>query len=80
MAMRLIQVQYLGSDDVSDWYSDLIPQIGETVRFDNHQYGKHYRVVNVIHRLWPELLRAESIPTIVLAEIASEVDSGAEDE
>ena len=73
MVMRLIQVQYLGSDDVSDWYSDLIPQIGETVRFDNHQHGKHYRVVNVIHRLWPELLRAESIPTIVLAEIASEV-------
>ena len=79
MAMRLIQVQYLANDDVSDWYSDLIPQIGETVRFDNHQHGKHYRVVNVIHRLWLELLRAESVPTIVLAEIASEVDSDTED-
>ena len=80
MAMRLIQVQYLGSDDVSDWYSDVLPAIGETVRFDNHQHGKHYRVVNVIHRLWPEPLRAESIPTIVLAEIASEVPDDAEDE
>ena len=80
MAMRLIQVQYLGSDDVSDWYSDLIPQIGETVRFDNYQHGKHYRVVNVIHRLWPELLRAESIPTIVLAEIASEVPDAAQNQ
>ena len=80
MAFRTLQVQHLGSDDVTDWYSDVIPQIGETVRLDNYQHGKHYRVVNVIHRLWPELLRAESIPTIVLAEIASEVDSDTEDE
>ena len=80
MAMRLIQVQHVGGDDVTDWYSDLIPQIGETVRFDNHQHGKHYRVVNVIHRLWPEPLRAESIPTIVLAEIASEVDSATQNQ
>ena len=75
MAMRTIQVQYLGSDDVTDWYSDVIPQIGETVRLDIDERGKHYRVVSVIHCLWPEPLRAESIPTIVLAEIASEVDS-----
>ena len=73
MAMRTIQVQYLGSDDVTDWYSDVIPQIGETVRLDIDERGKHYRVVNVMHCLWPEPLRAESIPTIVLAEIASEV-------
>ena len=75
MAMRTIQVQHLGSDDVTDWYSDVIPQIGETVRLDIDQHGKHYRVVNVMHCLWPEPLRAESIPTIVLAEIASEVNS-----
>ena len=79
MAMRTIQVQHLGSDDVTDWYSDVIPQIGETVRLDNNQHGKQYRVVNVIHRLWPELLRAVSIPIIVLAEIAGEVDSDTED-
>ena len=80
MGIRTLQVQHLGSDDVTDWYSDVIPHIGETVRLDNYQHGKHYRVVNVIHRLWPELLRAESIPTIVLAEIASEVDGATEDE
>ena len=73
MAMRTIQVQHLGSDDVTDWYSDVIPRIGETVRLDIDQHGKHYRVVNVMHCLWPEPLRAESIPTIVLTEIASEV-------
>ena len=73
MAIRTIQVQHLGSDDVTDWYSDVIPQIGETVQLDIDQHGKHYRVVSVIHCLWPKLLRAESIPTIVLAEIASEV-------
>ena len=80
MAIRTIQVQHLGSDDVTDWYSDVIPQIGETVRLDNYQHGKHYRVVNVIHWLWPEPLRAESILTIVLAEIASEVPDAAEDQ
>ena len=74
MTMRTIQVQHLGSDDVTEWYSDVIPQIGETVRLDIDERGKHYRVVNVMHCLWPEPLRAESIPTIVLAEIASEVD------
>ena len=79
MTMRTIQVQYLGSDDLEEWYSDVIPQIGETVRFDNHQYGKQYRVVNVIHRMWPEQLRAVSIPIIVLTEIASEVPDAAED-
>lgn len=80
MAMRTIQVQHLGSDDLEEWYSDVIPQIGETVRFDNHQYGKQYRVVNVIHRLWPEQLRAMTMPIIVLTEIASEVLDAAEDE
>ena len=80
MAIRTLQVQHLGSDDVTDWYSDVIPQIGETVRLDIDDRGKHYRVVNVIHRLWPELVRAVSIPIIVLAEIASEVDSDTEDE
>ena len=80
MTMRTIQVQHLGSDDLEEWYGGVIPQIGETVRFDNHQYGKQYRVVNVIHRLWPEQLRAVSIPIIVLAEIASEVHGAAEDE
>ena len=80
MAIRTIQVQHLGSDDVTDWYSDVIPQIGETVRLDIDEHGKYYRVVNVIHCLWPELLRAVSIPIIVLAEIASEVDSDTEDE
>ena len=79
MAIRTIQVQHLGSDDVTDWYSDVIPQIGETVRLDIDQHGKHYRVVNVMHYLWPEPLRAESIPTIVLAEIASEVNSATQD-
>lgn len=73
MAMRTIQVQHLGSDDVTDWYSDVIPRIGETVRLDIQERGRQYRVVNVMHCLWPEPLRAESIPTIVLAEIASEV-------
>ena len=80
MAMRTIQVQHLGSDDVTDWYSDVIPQIGETVRLDIDQHGKHYRVVNVMHCLWPEPLRAESIPTIVLAEIASEVDGATQNQ
>ena len=78
MTMRTIQVQHLGSDDVTDWYSDVIPQIGETVRLDIDKRGKHYRVVNVMHCLWPEPLRAESIPTIVLAEIASEVPDAAQ--
>ena len=73
MAMRTIQVQYLGSDDVSDWYSDLIPQIGETVRLLASENCKEYRVLNVIHGLWPHVVRAVSIPIIVLAEIASEV-------
>ena len=80
MAIRTIQVQHLGSDDVTDWYSDVIPQIGETVRLDIDEHGKHYRVVSVIHCLWPKLLRAVSIPTIVVAEIASEVDSDTEDQ
>ena len=80
MAIRTIQVQHLGSDDVPDWYSDVIPQLGETVRLDIDEHGKYYRVVNVMHCLWPEPLRAESIPTIVVAEIASEVGSDAEDE
>ena len=78
MGIRTIQVQHLGSDDVTDWYSDVIPQIGETVRLDIDERGKHYRVVNVMHCLWPEPLRAESIPTIVLAEIAGEVDGDAQ--
>ena len=77
MTVRTIQVQHLGGDDVTDWYSDVIPQIGETVRLDIDACGKHYRVVNVMHYLWPEPLRAESIPTIVLAEIASEVPDAA---
>lgn len=80
MATRRIQVQHLGSDDVTDWYSDVIPQIGETVRLDNYQHGKRYRVVNVMHYLWPEPRRAESIPTIVVTEIASEVVDAAQDE
>ena len=80
MAIRTIQVQHLGSDDVTDWYSDVIPQIGETVRLDIDQHNTHYRVVNVIHCFWPEPLRAESIPTIVLAEIASEVPDAAQNE
>ena len=80
MTMRTIQVQHLGSDDLEEWYGGVIPQIGETVRFDNHQYGKQYRVVNVIHRLWPEQLRGVSISIIVLAEIASEVPDATEDE
>ena len=80
MAMRTIQVQHLGSDDLEEWYGDVIPQIGETVRFDNHQHGAQYRVVNVIHRLWPEELRAMTMPIIVLAEIASEVSSAAQNE
>ena len=78
MAIRTIQVQHLGSDDVAEWYSDVIPRIGETVRLDIDEHGKYYRVVNVIHCLWPEPLRAESIPTIVLAEIASEVPDAAQ--
>ena len=73
MAMRTIQVQHLAGDDLEDWYSDVIPQIGDTVRLDIDEHGKHYRVVNVIHRLWPEELRAMTMPIIVLAEIASEV-------
>ena len=77
MTMRTIQVQHLGSDDLEEWYSDVIPQIGETVRFDNHQHGKQYRVANVIHRLWPEELRAMTMPIIVLTEIASEVPDAA---
>ena len=80
MAIRTIQVQYLGSDDVTDWYSDVIPQIGETVRLDIDERGKHYRVENVMHCLWREPLRAESIPTIVLTEIASEVDSATQNQ
>ncbi len=80
MATRTIQVQHLGSDDVTDWYSDVIPQIGETVRLDIDQHGKRYRVVNVMHCLWPEPLHAESIPTIVVTEIASEVVDAAQDE
>ena len=78
MAMRTIQVQHLGSDDVTDWYSDVIPQIGETVRLDGVD-GKAFRVVNVAHKLWPKIMAAVTIPTIVLAEIASEVDSDTED-
>ena len=73
MAMRTIQVQHLGSDDVTDWYSDVIPQIGETVRLDGI-HGKEFRVVNVAHKLWPKIMAAVTIPIIVLAEIASEVD------
>lgn len=69
MAMRTIQVQHLGSDGVTDWYSDVIPRIGETVRLDGTG-GKEFRVVNVMHKLWP---KAVMIPIIVLAEIASEV-------
>ena len=72
MAIRTIQVQHLGSDDVTDWYSDVIPQIGETVRLDTN-YAKKYRVVDVEHKLWPKIMPAVTIPTIVVAEIASEV-------
>ena len=79
MAMRTIQVQYLGSDDVTDWYSDVIPQIGETVRLDGI-HDKEFRVVNVAHKLWPKIMAAVTIPIIVLAEIASEVPDAAEDE
>ena len=80
MAMRTIQVQHLGSDDLEEWYSDLIPQIGETVRLLASENCKEYRVLNVIHGLWPHVVRAVSIPIIVLAEIASEVPDDAEDE
>ena len=73
MGIRTIQVQHLGSDDVTDWYSDVIPQIGETVRLLASENCKEYRVLNVIHGLWPHVVRAVSIPIIVLAEIASEV-------
>ena len=73
MTMRTIQVQHLGGDDVTEWYSDVIPQIGETVRLLASENCKEYRVVNVIHGLWPHVVRAVSIPIIVLAEIASEV-------
>ena len=72
MTIRTIQVQHLGSDDVTDWYSDVIPQIGETVRLDGI-HGKEFRVVNVAHKLWPKIMPAVTIPIIVLAEIASEV-------
>ena len=75
MAMRTIQVQHLGSDDVTDWYGHVIPQIGETVRLDVHENSKQYRVVNVIHGLWSKLIVGVTIPTIVLAEIANEVNS-----
>ena len=80
MAMRTIQVQHLGSDDVTDWYSDVIPQIGETVRLLASENCKEYRVLNVIHGLWPHVVRAVSIPIIVLAEIASEVDSATQNQ
>ena len=73
MAMRTIQVQHLGSDELKEWYSDAIPQIGETVHLLASENFKEYRVVNVIHGLWPHMVRAASIPIIVLAEIASEV-------
>lgn len=73
MAIRTIQVQHLGSDDLEEWYSDVIPQIGETVRLLASENCKEYRVLNVIHGLWPHVVRAVSIPIIVLAEIASEV-------
>ena len=79
MAIRTIQVQYLGSDDVTDWYSDVIPQIGETVRLDGI-HGKEFRVVNVAHKLWPKIMAAVTIPIIVLAEITGEVGSAAEDQ
>ena len=72
MTMRTIQVQHLGSDDITDWYSDVIPRIGETVRLDGTG-GKEFRVVNVMHKLWPKIMPAVTIPIIVLAEIASEV-------
>ena len=78
MAIRTIQVQHLGSDDVTDWYSDVIPQIGETVRLLASENCKEYRVLNVIHGLWPHVVRAVSIPIIVLAEIASEVPDAAQ--
>ena len=78
MTMRTIQVQHLGSDDVTDWYSDVIPQIGETVRLLASENCKEYRVLNVIHGLWPHVVRAVSIPIIVLAEIASEVPDAAQ--
>ena len=79
MTMRTIQVQHLGSDDLEEWYSDVIPQIGETVRLDGVD-GKAFRVVNVAHKLWPKIIAAFTIPIIVLAEIASEVPDAAEDE
>ncbi len=78
MGMRTIQVQHLGSDDLEEWYSDVIPQIGETVRLLASENCKEYRVLNVIHGLWPHVVRAVSIPIIVLAEIASEVPDAAE--
>lgn len=71
MRMRTIQVQHFLSNDVTDWYSDVIPQIGETVRLDGI-HGKEFRVVNVVHKLWPKIMPAVTIPIIVLAEIASE--------
>ena len=77
MGMRTIQVQHLGGDDLEEWYSDVIPQIGETVRLLASENCKEYRVLNVIHGLWPHVVRAVSIPIIVLAEIASEVPDAA---
>ena len=79
MTMRTIQVQHLGSDDLEEWYSDVIPQIGETVRLLASGNCKEYRVLNVIHGLWPHVVRAVSIPIIVLTEIASEVHGATED-
>ena len=79
MAMRTIQVQHLGSDDLEEWYSDVIPQIGETVRLDGVD-GKAFRVVNVAHKLWPKIMAAVTIPIIVLAEIASEVSDATQNQ
>ena len=78
--MRTILVRQMGSDDLEEWYSDVIPQIGETVRLLASENCREYRVLNVIHGLWPHVVRSVTIPIIVLAEIASEAQDDTQNE
>ena len=72
MTMRKIHVQLIGAVEVQTWYSDVIPRVGEQIRIDNNRFGREYRVVEVVHRLWPEPINIQSIPTVFVKQITDD--------
>lgn len=68
MTMRKIHVQLIGAVGVQTWYSDVIPRVGEQIRM----FGREYRVVEVVHQLWPEPINIQSIPMVFVKQITDE--------